>query len=322
MTDDKPVSRRAFLKLTTGAATAVTTTSIASAKEIGFSPTPRGPEEFRVQGKTIERVKYRPTEIEATTRHVSKQLQDRYGRATFEESITYPREKSENHTQELVQAPIETDDLPKKGTEVTTKDWVSFAATEDEWRSYRETTRGTAAELSIQLSGSDTIYAEWDYKKNNGVYLQAAPMNVVLPPNNLAFDLDLVQREFGSSGHPTTEIIQYDRYAWDENSSQYKEQDQSVATSRAGTFGRQHGRLWDFDDGSSAAISGQFHEDTAVPHTVKSFETAKDWAEGVFNSQGANSANDWDVFPDAVKLGNSVNNPAPHNGQATKVTDT
>lgn len=152
----------------------------------------------------------------------------------------------------------------------------------------------------------ETPFGVWHYKPVDGEMYPTAPINVVCPLDEAAFDqLVSVFRRVGLRGPP----LEYVRYAWDRDARRYRRQRWTAAETFAGISGRFHVRCWKL----TGTASVQAHLDTpATPkHGIESYARARDAVGRIFREAG------WDVADASLHLGNDKG--PDHDGRATVV---
>lgn len=253
-----------------------------------------GPDEFAVSGTEHGEVRYEPDRITVHETKRAPELRERYGVGVIENTETRERPAPEN------------DGYPMRDTVTYKQPWETHVATEDEWtEKYKE----AADDVSTQHHAQefDYPYAVWQFKKNDdGYYERNSPINLISPET--ISDIDHVL--YYSCSWYTSGIAQYDRYAYNNEVYEFQEQHDASATSRFGTLGRNHVRMWEFN----GYVSIQGHIDSSVPHKATSYLDSEREVEECFDDWGG-----WYGYKDYYDVPNCC--PKDHNGYATGLFD-
>ena len=140
---------------------------------------------------------------------------------------------------------------------------------------------GSVNAESQAVAESDTPYAVYHYKYEDGEYVPTAPINVVFPLEAASF-ADVIGVFRNANWHRRPE--EYARYAWDRATGEYVLQEWTATETHFGISGRYHVRCWETD--GTASI--QTHVDSrAVPeHRVTSYALGRSSVEELFADAG------------------------------------
>ncbi|UPM42013.1 hypothetical protein [Halocatena salina] len=264
-------TRRAVLRaigVTTGSLIGLNTGTY----EISAETIPTTPDAFRVQGKEIVTTRITPNEARVKRRRISTDLKERYGRESLVTIETYPRKDNNN------------DGLPNRETRTVRRPWNTYYAKEDEWDEYLTGRDKVMAEISPAALDRPADCPKWYYENVDGGFERKGPMNLVgLTINKKIDGLVSILQSWGW----TDNVLQYNRFAWIPQRSQFEQQHRSAAESSARLDGGYHVKFWATGDTYTTITA---HEDDRVPHEAVSFNTAEFEIVDIFNSHGRSNA--------------------------------
>lgn len=287
--DSRQTSRRGLLKLAGSALAVGGYSGVAAA-----SGTPG--QNFRVEGRKIQKAQIKPTEVTTRTRKTSPALKRRYGfeKGTISKTVTHERPNPEE------------DDLPERDTRTRNQQWDAHIAKPGEWKTAfgRDTSAATSSAAldatGVNYREDDYDFGLYEYEKTDGLYEATAPMNVISP-----YAMSSVVDVLTSNGY-TGYVVQYDRHGYNSDVSEFQKQHDSAATGTFGFLGRKHAKFWEF----GGYVSCSAHIDSSVPHEAISHEDAEQHIEGVFDD-----ASYWYGYDDYYDVDNG--SFLDHDGSAT-----
>lgn len=230
-------------------------------------------ESFQTRGKETVTTHITPTEFRVKRQLVSTDLKERYGRASLVTTETHPR-------------PTDHDDgLPERDLRKDHRSLETYYAKEDEWTKYLTERDKAASEMGPRAVDKPADCPKWYYDNVEGGFELKGPMNLVGECNSGTVDR-LVSVLFADRW--TDVVIQYNRWAWVPQHTQFEMQHASAATHSAGFLGRRHVKFWKTGD---QYFTGAAHEDDAFPHEVASYTAAEFEIVGIFNDSSDCSSN-------------------------------
>lgn len=269
--NDSRQTRRDVLR-SIGATAGILIGSGTAIDEVSAETVPTTPETFRVQGQEIITTYITPDEIQIKRRRVSPDLKERYGQAALVTTETHPRPEDHDN------------DLPQRDTRTIRQEWDTYYAKKDEWTEYLTERDKIASEISTMALDRPDDCPMWYHENVDGGFERKGPMNLVGITMNGEIDglITVLQEEGGWSSI----VVQYNRFAWVPQNSQFEMQHRSAATSSLRLLGGYHAKFWK----TGNYITTTAHEDNEVKHEAISFNTAEFEMVDIFNQYSESNA--------------------------------